>query len=251
MLKIKDLKSRFTNFNFREKRSNLFKVLVPFFHEDGDMYDIFVEESPIDSSYLRISDYGLTLMKLSYTFDLDTPKKEEILESIVIQNRGKIDNGNIYFDISYDSFEVGISQMIQIIAKVSNMDIINRETAKSFFYDLLEEFFDNNCSKFNFQSKYNPCDDSELIVDYFIPNKGRPLFIYGVNDDNKASKVVIANLQFKNKAIPHRSLVIPENIDKLSKFNRKQIINTSDKLYSDFDEFTKSGVKYIESELSA
>lgn len=67
----------FGRVQFREKRSGLFKILVPFFYEDGDMYDMFVEESPKNSSLLRISDYGLTLMKLSYNFDIDTPKNEK------------------------------------------------------------------------------------------------------------------------------------------------------------------------------
>ena len=89
MLNLQGLESLITEFKtlqFREKRLGLFKILVPFFYEDGDMYDLFVEECPCNTNLLRISDHGLTLMKLSYNFDIDTPRKKEILESTISQN---------------------------------------------------------------------------------------------------------------------------------------------------------------------
>ena len=69
MLDLASLKQAFGNIDFREKRIGVYKVLVPFFYEDGDMYDIFIEEIP-ERNTIRISDYGLTLMKLSYSFDI-------------------------------------------------------------------------------------------------------------------------------------------------------------------------------------
>ena len=46
MLDIDGLRRTFGQFDFREKRIGVYKVLAPFFYEDGDMYDIFVEELP-------------------------------------------------------------------------------------------------------------------------------------------------------------------------------------------------------------
>jgi hypothetical protein len=56
------------NLSFREKRPGIYKILAPFFYEDGDMYDIFIQKQPSVEGLLRISDFGLTLMKLLYTF---------------------------------------------------------------------------------------------------------------------------------------------------------------------------------------
>lgn len=72
MLNLDELKRQFNIIDFREKRPGIFKVLLPFFHEDGDMYDVFIEEI---NDYIRISDYGLTMMKLSYNFEFDTDHK--------------------------------------------------------------------------------------------------------------------------------------------------------------------------------
>lgn len=249
MLRIDDLKKRFQNADFREKRTGLFKILVPFFHEDGDMYDLFVEESPIDKSKLRISDYGLTLMKLSYDFSFNSENKKQILENIVIRNRCEIDDGNIYIDITPLQFEAAIYQMVQVISKVSNMDIISREAMKSCFYEFLDEFITSNLKKFEIEKDTTPLGDSDLKVDYQI-GKEKPIYLFGVNDNSKASKVIITCLAAQNKRVPHRSLVINEDFDSLNGFNRKQLINTVDKQFTSLEDFKSLGEDYLEREIA-
>ena len=43
----------------REKRPGVMKLIVPIFHEDGDMVDIFLEE--LNDGRVRVSDRGLRL----------------------------------------------------------------------------------------------------------------------------------------------------------------------------------------------
>ena len=202
MLQLNDLQKNFGRIDFREKRPGIFKVLVPFFHEDGDMYDIFVEECPGNSEKIRISDYGLTLMKLSYAFDIDTENKQQVLESIVQQNRCDLDNGAIFLVIEPHQFEAGLSQMIQVISKVSNMDIISREVIRSYFYEMLDTFVTTVFKDFHVQKDFAPLPDLDLKVDYLLPNPNKkPIFLFGVNDNTKASRVVISCLQFNNRYI--------------------------------------------------
>lgn len=249
MLDLDSLKKTFSNFEFREKRLGLYKVLVPFFYEDGDMYDIFVEELPGEST-IRISDHGLTLMKLSYSFEIDTEHKQEVLESIVMQNRAKIDNGLIYLDILPHQFGVAICQFAQVISKVTNMDIIGRELQKSMFPEMLQAFVRENLKDFDITEGFAPTSDKHLTVDYMISGS-RPIFLYGVNENTKASKVVISCLTFKNQAVPFRSLVVYEDMDKLSRFNRAQLTNVAQKQYFSLDGFREQGISYIKDELSA
>ncbi len=236
MLTLDDLnkmKQRFGSIAFSEKRPHVFKALVPFFHEDGDMYDIFVEESICDSSKIRVSDYGLTIMKLSYTFDLDSEHKFEVLSNIIAQNRCFFDDGNIYIDVFPDQLECAIYQMAQVISKVSNMEIIGRETLKSLFYDFLDAFICEELSKkYSINKKISPGNDKDCIVDYEIA-------------------VVISCLNFMQEQLPFRSLVIHEDFEKLSAFNQKQITNVSDKQFTSFDDFKSKGSIYIDRELSA
>ena len=248
MRALEDLKKDFTGIDFREKRPNLFKVIIPFFHEDGDMYDIFIEESPTNRDLIRISDYGLTEMRLSYVLDLDTEHKKEVFQDIVSQNRCSMDNGNIFLDVRPDQFTIGIYQFAQTISKITNMEIISRESLKSYFNELLEQFIFSNLDKYKIRKNTQPTDDVDLTVDYEIPAE-KPIYIFGVKDDSKASKVVIACLQFQAACLPYRSLIIHENFDKLSSFNKNQITNIGDKQFTTLNEFEKQGISYIKREL--
>jgi len=249
VLDLEYLRQSFGNFDFREKRIGLYKVLVPFFYEDGDMYDVFVEELPGENT-IRISDYGLTLMKLSYGFDIDTEHKQEVLETIVMQNRAKIDNGLIYLDVLPQQFSVGVNQFAQVISKVTSMDIISRELQKSMFPEMLHTFVTEYLKDFDITKDFAPTSDKHLTVDYKISGP-RPIFLYGVNENTKASKVVISCLTFKNQAVPFRSLVVYEDMDKLSRFNRAQLTNVAQKQYFSLDGFREQGLGYIKEELSA
>ncbi|MCL1786651.1 MAG: hypothetical protein FWG38_01585, partial [Defluviitaleaceae bacterium] len=79
----------------------------------------------------------------------------------------------------------------------------------------------------------------------------RPIFLYPVKDNAKASKVIISCLNFQQKNVPFRSLIVHENFEKLDGFNKKQITNISDKQFYTLDDFERDGSAYIERELSA
>lgn len=244
----------FKTMQFREKRSGVFKILVPFFYEDGDMYDIFVEECPANSRMLRISDYGLTLMKLSYNFEIDTPKKKDVLASTIAQNRCLYDNGMVYLDVAPEQFNMGIYQFSQVIAKINAMDMLSYDTVQSVFYDYLNTFMSQSFTRYDCQKNYLPTRDNQLIVDYRIAKQAsdtKPLFIFGVNENTKASKVVISCLSFQKQHLPFRSVIIHEDFDGLSAFSRKQITNVVDKQFTSLDDFRNEGIDYIDRELAS
>lgn len=124
MLTLEDLEDAKQNLgfiSFREKRPTIFKIILPFFDEDGDMYDIFVEESPVNRDKFRLSDHGSTLMKLSYTMALDNLREEKICEDIVAQNHCQFDEGNIFLDVFPEQLEYGILKLTQTISKISTL----------------------------------------------------------------------------------------------------------------------------------
>lgn len=247
MLDLQELKSKFQNIDFREKRPNLYKVLIPYFHEDGDMYDIFIEECPTNNNLIRISDYGLTLMKLSYTFDIDTPNRQSVISDIIIQNRGNYDDGNIFLDVTTNQFQGGIYQFCQIIAKISNLDIINREVVRSCFYEMLNQFFNNNIKQLfdSVQNDIYPLGNTDYKVDFAIPQK-KPIYIFGIKDNTKASKVVISCLSFQKAGLPYQSLAIHEDFENLDRYYKNQITNTIDKQFTSLSEFEKQGCEYLQ-----
>ena len=65
-------------FDVYERRPGDYQLIIPILHEDGDMVDVYLQDSPLGNGYVRICDFGLTLMRLSYTYDINTPAKQRI-----------------------------------------------------------------------------------------------------------------------------------------------------------------------------
>ena len=86
----KYLSKSFNNqFEIKEKRQNLYQILLPLFYPDGDMLDIFISE--LEKDQFLVSDCGTTLMRLSYSFDLDTDNKIELFKRILLQQNAKFE----------------------------------------------------------------------------------------------------------------------------------------------------------------
>ena len=232
---------------FDEVASNTLRIIAPFFHEDGDMYDLFLVEK---NGVLQICDFGTTIMRLSYKSEIDTKNKIHIFERIIKDNGVKNDDGNLYLFTTYNSFFADLMQFQIAVSKVSNMDILRREIIKSMFYEYLDEYVLTNLSRYGVTQNYILTNDSQLTVDYCIPCP-KPLFIFGVNENTKASKVVISCLSFQKKKLPFRSLIVHENFDELSAFNRNQITNAVDKQYTTLEDFKAEGMEYIQRELAS
>lgn len=225
---------------------NTFRIYIPFFHEDGDMISMYLQTT--DTNRLLLRDFGNTLMRVSYTFDIDTENKISILNSIVKSNFGKLDDGEIILETDYENLAQSIFQYSQIVAKVSNVDIIRRENIKSMFNEYLSQFVLEHLKKYDVRQNVTPTKDKQLLVDYAI-GKQNPIFLFGVGENTKASKVVISCLSFQKQRIPFRSLIVHEDFDALSSFYRNQITNAADKQYTSLDEFQNEGLEYIDRQL--
>ena len=70
--------------SIKEKRPGIYQLLLPIYHEDGDMVDIFIKQKENDK--YTLCDFGLTLQRLSYTYDIDSENKESILQRILLEN---------------------------------------------------------------------------------------------------------------------------------------------------------------------
>ena len=103
------------------------------------------------------------------------------------------------------------------------------------------------------ESNFTPTRDRQLIVDYRLTgdHSARPLFVFGINENTKASKTVISCLNFQKQHIPFRSLIIHEDFESLSTFYRNQITNTADKQFTSLEDFKAEGFGYIDRELAS
>jgi len=235
-----------TNIGIEEVSPSIFRIYAPFFYEDGDMLSMYLDLNS-GSTFLR--DFGSTLMRVAYTFDFESENKRRILNDIVNAYGGTLTDDEISLCVNETDFVLAINRFSQLVAKVSNINILQREFVKSLFYEYLNDFVNIDLKEYRITKGYAPSSDKTLMVDYIIQAQ-RPIFMFGVNSDSKASKVIISCLSFQREKIPFRSLVIHENIGALSDFSRRQIINAADKQFDTFESFQSEGKAYLEREIA-
>lgn len=230
----------------REKRPGVTKLIVPMFHEDGDMVDIFLEE--LSDGRVRISDRGLSLMRLSYDYDLDTANKERIFKRILDENRVLEDNGSLFADVKPEQLYPAVLNFGQTVAKVSNMALYRREVIANLFYEMLHDKVESRLGGFSPREDVIPIPQrEELVVDYAL-DRPIPIYLFGIRERDiaKLRLTAVSCLEFQKAKLPFRSVVVHQDFDSLRKADRQIITNAVDKQFTSLDEFDTSGREAIE-----
>jgi len=243
------LKTQFNDrIRFEEKRSGIYQLIAPFYHEDGDMLDIFIEKAD-DNGKVKISDHGMTIMRLSYEYDIDTPNKKRIFQKIISENQLAERDGRLYIETSCESLYPSVLQFAQGVGKVSNMRLFKREVIKSLFYEMLDEYVMDKLTRFKPEPKVLPIlERDDLEVDYELKEFKRPIYVFGIKDDTKARLTTISCLEFQRAKIPFKSVVVHEDFESLSRKDRKRITSAADKQFVDLDDFRNNGEEFMERE---
>ena len=246
---INNLREQFSSyFSLKEKRENIFQVFAPLYDSDGDMMDIFLTEVPT-TNLIRISDYGLTLMRLSYSFDIDTPNKEKIFNKILAENSIQNENGNLFIDVKPQYVYHGLMQFAQAISKITNMRLYKREIIHSLFFEFLDDFIMTNLQKYNPQKSFYPIPDhEEYEVDYCFNHRRRPIYLFGVNNSANARLATISCQKFIAEKLNFSSLIVLESLDVIGKKDQARLMSAADKQFPSLDDFKKHAEEYIERE---
>lgn len=242
---IEILRSAFhKDFQLVEKRHNLYQLFVPIYYEDGDMMDIFLQQTT--NNYIRVCDCGLTLMRLSYTFELNSEKKKHILRTILSENDAAVENGNIFIDTTRELLFETIMQFSQVLTKVSAMKMLSRKSTKNMFYEDLETYIADTFKDFNPQKNYLPiAGKDEYCVDYRLTAGNNDLFLFAIRGDAKALSSIVSILTFQQKKIPFNSVIVHDDYNTLSLATQKRIMNVADKQFFDWASFKDSASDYF------
>lgn len=247
------LKAQFNNrMSFKEKRPGVTQLYAPLYHEDGDMVDIFLESKDGNGNDIRICDHAMTLMRLSYSFDVNTPNKERIFNKILSENHVYEENGNLYIDTKPENLYPAVLQFAQTVAKVSNMRLYKREVVQSLFYEILREIIEEKLEQFHPESEIFPLPDrDDLEVDYKFDIKPHPVYLFGVKDKDKARLATICCLEFQRSPLmKFKGFVVHEEFDNLPKKDRNRITSATDKQFVSLDDFRINAVQVLEREVA-
>ncbi len=228
-----------------ERRTGSYQLIFPIFHEDGDMVDVYLQDSPLGEGRIRICDFGMTLMRLSYSYEVNTDTKRRIYESILTNNGVGDDNGNLYLDTNVEALYESTLQFAGCIQKICNMRYWQRETIRSAFYDDLEKWIAENLTQFEPEPDLFPLTDYPNSVDWTLKCNNRQLYVFGVLGNDKAKNVAISLLEFKAAQLPFLSLVVHENMENLGRREQLYLTRNADKQYPILNDFCENSNKDI------
>ena len=233
--------------SIKEKRPGIYQLLLPIYHEDGDMVDIFIKQKENDK--YTLCDFGLTLQRLSYTYDIDSENKESILQRILLENSLSEEDGNICLDTKPETIYTDIMHITQAYAKIGSMRYFKREVIENLFYEMLDDFITKDLQEFKPQKKVMPIPNrDDLEADYSFSPNGHPVYLFGVKDAFKARLATISCLEYRMQKLNFRGWVVNEDFEKLPRKDRSRLTNTIDKQFTSFDEFKVNAKEFLERE---
>ena len=235
-----------------ERRPGVFQVILPVFHEDGDMLDIYLQASILNSEMIRICDFGMTLMRLSYSYEINTKTREQIFESILAHNDVSNDGGNLYLDSTADMLFHSILKLTGCVQKICNMRYWHREIVRSEFMKHFNEYVGTKLRQYEPRQNTYPLseDYKSLTVDWQLTHSNRNFYLFGVGGESKAKSTAITLLEFQKAGLSFLSLVIYENMEELSSKTRTCLTNNANKRFSTLEDFRK-GAKYTIERMAA
>jgi len=124
----------------RDLKPGVLQLMLPIFFEDGDMMDIYLDTRDPGNGMVRVCDLGMTLMRLSYNYEIDTPNKERVFKLILSENRVNIDNGSLYVDCTAAELYSTVLRLSQTISKVVSMRLYKRDQMQSMFYEHVRNY---------------------------------------------------------------------------------------------------------------
>jgi hypothetical protein len=229
-----------------EKRSGIWQLFLPFYHEDGDMVEIYVQK---EGNQWKICDFAMAIMRLSYAYDIDSTNKEKIFQKIISENGLQEEDGNIFIYSNDDDFYPNIMQLIQGISKITSMRYFRREVIESLFFEQLEEFIYADLQNYRPQKKVVPIKErDDLETDFQFSPNGYPVFLFGVKDVAKARLAAICCLEYQKQIQKFRSYIVHEDFTKIPKKDITRLTSACDKQFVSLDDFRDNAVKNLERE---
>jgi hypothetical protein len=206
---------------------------------DGDSYPFHLSEAPAGG--LRLSDYGHTLMHISYEHDIDsflTGTRGALLERIVSEGSLVHENGAFYADTSADRLPETIFGFGQALTRIYDLTFMSRSNVGSTFYDDLADSLMSLVDNSKIERDYQPnVPNAEAYpVDYRIDGKsGVPLFVYGVPNRDKARLTTIMLGYFHRNQVEFESVIVFEDQTQIPRVDLARLSDVGGEMISSLE----------------
>jgi hypothetical protein len=207
-------------------------INTPFIFDDGDVIKIVLR---VENGGWYLTDEGHTFMHLSYDdLDLTKGRRKVLLDTILLMHYIENVDGELRIKVDTSNFGDLFFTFMQGLNKITNLSFTKKDHIKSLF---MEDFFAFLKSFLGDKAIFNYADlekdeKKRYIVDCYIPTR-KPVFIFGVNTDDKCRDTTIALLKYENWGVRNNSIVVFEDMQALSSKAVAKLSDVSGKAYSD------------------
>ncbi|MDB5818131.1 MAG: hypothetical protein JWQ11_1771 [Rhizobacter sp.] len=175
-------------------RGDKLAISLPMTGRDGDHMTIYA--APTAGGW-RLSDMGATMMRLSYEHDLQkllTGARERLLQSILREQGLEEDDGELFVEVPADGIARGLFVLGQGLSRVEDLGMWTKPRVESTFIEELRGIILQSVPSQDVVSNYavhGIRSSQDYPVDFFIRTPHRPLYLFGVNNRDKARLTTI------------------------------------------------------------
>jgi hypothetical protein len=212
-----------------------YSVLSPFQFDDGDLMSIVLRR---EGGRWVLSDEGTTYMHLSY--DLDEKDLERGNRARIIANTlsafGLEDrSGELILPVSEGRWSNALFDFAQALSRIANVTYLNRERVRQTFLQDLRYFVAERIPEDRRTWEWHdPKLDPEVNypVDVRIEGAKRPIFLFGLQSDDKVNVATITLHQFERWSVPNLSIGVFEDQSEVGRKTLARFTDIVDKQFS-------------------
>ncbi len=222
-----------------QRSEGLWRVDTPWTFPDGDGYSIYIAQSPTGG--LRISDQGLTLMRLSYENEIAKLREgtRGRLFAQVLADAGLAeDDGEFFLDSTADELGANVLRLGQALTRVHDLTFLNRVRVESTFYEDLREKLHALVGEERLTEGYVVPDvpnAHDYPVDYFVSGGASPLYLFGVPNRDKARLSTIILQHLVRTGQDFDSMVVFQNAADVPRADLSRLMNAANDMIDSLD----------------
>lgn len=222
-----------------ERAGGVWQVSTPFTFPDGDAYSLYISQLPTGG--IRISDMGLTMMRLSYDNDiakLRSGTRGRMLSHVLADMNLAEDDGEFYLDSTAQDLGEGVFRFGQALTRIHDLTFLNRMRVESTFYDDLREKLHSLMDADRLHESYvvpGVPNAADYPVDYFIEGGSTPLYLFGVPNRDKARLATIILQHLIGAGQDFNSMIVFQNMADMPRADLSRLTNAANDMIDSLD----------------
>jgi len=223
----------------RKTRQGYLQIVTPFAFTDGDTFQLYLEETPAGG--VRLTDYGHTLMHLSYENDLDKFRdgtRGKLLAQVLATSGLQDEQGKLVLDSSLDNLGTNVLQFGQALTRIYDLTFLNRARVANTFYEDMKEVLYGLVSPEKIRPNYTVPDQADADsypIDYRIEGKRDQVFLFGIASRDKARLTTIILEHWLRSHINFDSLLIFQDQQEIPRPDLARLSNVGGEMVASLD----------------